>query len=88
MNNEHAIDSAADVSPWISVRDRLPDDPDDLVLASVTGKPKPNIELIGAVELAAYNVEDGWIIEEYPEWENAQVTYWMPIPEPPKGGKT
>mgnify|MGYP004463139769 CR=1 FL=1 len=83
-----AIDSAADVSPWISVRDRLPDDPDNMVLVSATGKPKPNIELIGAVELALYNAEEGWIIEEYPEWENAVITYWMPIPELPKGDKT
>lgn len=88
MNNEHAIDSAADVSPWISVRDRLPDNPDNLVLVRATGKPKPNIELIDAVQLALYNAEDGWIVDEYPEWENAAITCWMPIPEPPKGGKT
>ena len=74
------------VSQWISVRDKLPDAPDKLVLVSATGKPQPNIKLIDAVLLALYNAEDGWITEEYPEWENAVITYWMPIPEPPKGG--
>lgn len=73
------------VLQWISVRDKLPDDPDNLVLVLATGKPQSNIELIDGVQLALYNAEDGWSIEAYPEWENATITYWMPIPEPPKG---
>jgi hypothetical protein len=26
---------------------------------------------------------EGWLLEAYPEWENPQVTYWMPLPESP-----
>ena len=70
---------------WISVNDRMPDDYDNFMLAIVSGKPQSNIMLMGAVQLAMYSSEDGWIIEEYPEWNGAVVTHWMPLPEPPKG---
>lgn len=74
---------AADVSPvWISVNDRLPE-PDDLVLVIVSGKPNNNITLYEACELAEYDA-DGWILEMYPEWMDAVVTHWMPLPEPPR----
>lgn len=69
---------------WISVKDRLPEDSDILVLVIVNGDPKNNIHLIGAYEIASYSKDDGWIIEEYAEWENPDVTHWMPIPEPPE----
>lgn len=70
---------------WISVEDRLPDDHDNMMLAIVSGKPKRNIMLMGAVQLAMYSSDCGWIIEEYPEWNGAVVTHWMHLPEPPKG---
>lgn len=69
-------------SPWIDVHDRLPET-DDYVLAIANGKPKRNTTLIDAVELASYLESDGWFIEAYPEWENPNITYWMPIPEMP-----
>lgn len=70
-------------SPWISVKDRLPE-LEGVFLVIVDGKPKENIELIGSVELAEYWRDEGWFIEAYPEWENPNITYWMPIPETPK----
>ena len=70
---------------WIDVKDRLPAT-DDAVLAIASGKPMPNITLNGAYVLACYFSEDGWIIDEYPEWEAASVTHWMPLPDPPKEG--
>jgi len=70
--------------PWISVRDGLPET-EDLVLAIVSGKPKSNITLIDAPEIASYwRDDDGWLIDAYPDWDNPKVTYWMPIPEMPK----
>lgn len=72
------------MSDWISVNDRLPEDSDISILAIVNGVPKNNIHLIGAYEFAYYNKDDGWIIESYPEWENPDVTHWMPLPEQPK----
>ena len=69
--------------PWISVKDRLPE-LEGVFLVIVDGKPKENIELIGSVELAEYWRDEGWFIEAYPEWENPNITYWMPIPETPE----
>ena len=72
------------VQEWISVKDRLPDQSGE-VLVIVSGNPQKNITLNCAYELAEYDPYDGWIMEMWPEWEDAIVTHWMPIPEPPKG---
>ena len=78
--------TAADVAPvqWIRARDRKPEDSDEMVLAIVYGKPRRNIWLVGAYYLACYSRKEGWILEEYPEWEGACVTHWMPLPEAPE----
>jgi len=73
------------MSEWISVKERLPED-DVSVLAVVYGFPKAGIELRGAYQFAMYVAADGWIIGEYPAWEDANVTHWMPLPEPPAEG--
>ena len=70
-------------SPWISVKDRLPE-LEGVFLVIVYGKPKENIELIGSVEFAEYWKGEGWFVEAYPEWENPNITYWMSIPETPE----
>ena len=69
---------------WIPIEDRLPDEYDGLVLAQVSGKPRENITLNNALQLACYISEagEGWIVEEYPEWENPNVIAWRPLPEP------
>lgn len=72
------------MSEWISVKDRLPEY-DEAVLVVVSGKPHKNITLEDAIELAEY-AEDGWILEMWPEWMKAKVSYWMPMPEPPEEG--
>lgn len=72
------------VQEWISVNDRLPDGFGE-VLVIVSGKPQKNITLDAAYELAEYDHGEGWIIEMWPEWEDAVVTHWMPLPQPPKG---
>lgn len=71
------------VSGWISVKDRLPDDSDKIVLVIANGK-FGNITLDEAFELACYYKDDGWVLESYPDMENVRVTHWMPLPEPPK----
>lgn len=71
------------VLAWISVKDALPE-PDVSVLVIVNGKPHKNITLVGAYELAEFDSEEGWILEMWPEWMNAEVSHWMPLPEPPK----
>lgn len=67
---------------WISVKDRMPDN-EQFVLIIASGKPRENITLENAVVLAEYGSE-GWILEMWPEWSDPNVTYWMPLPEPPK----
>lgn len=67
---------------WIPVSEELPKNPDELVLVMVSGKPARNITLEKAHEIASYNADDGWILEMYPEWEDAQPIAWMPLPEP------
>ena len=71
---------------WIPVSERLPEDEDDgeTVLAVVFGKPHKNITLHHAIMTAEYFYQGGWLVKEYPEWENPTVTHWMPLPEPPE----
>lgn len=79
---------AADVisAEWIKADERLPDDERDgeTVLAIVSGKPHENITLCQAIMLAGYFGEEGWLVNEYPEWERPVVTHWMPLPGLPK----
>lgn len=70
---------------WISVEDRLPEDDGD-VLAIVSGYPTPNITLEDVLVVAAFCEGEGWYIGEYRDWDNPIITYWMPLPEPPKEG--
>lgn len=67
---------------WIPVGERLPENPDELVLVQVSGRPEKNIELIDACQLAQYDPEEGWILEMYPYWEDAHPVAWMTLPEP------
>ena len=69
---------------WISVKDRLPDG-NTAALVIVSGKPRKNITLDAAYELAEYDPIDGWILEMWPEWKGAVVTHLMPLPDFPKG---
>lgn len=73
---------------WIPVSERLPNDEKDgeTVLAVVFGKPHENITLYCALMTAGYFSGEGWVVNEYPEWENPIVTHWMPLPEPPEEG--
>lgn len=71
---------------WISVEERMPEDDGDL-LAIVSGYPTPNITLENVIVVAAYCGSEGWYVNEYPEWEDPTVTYWMPLPEPPEEGE-
>lgn len=67
---------------WVSVEERLPPEHEP-VLCIVNGKPKPNITLEEAYQFGSWNKADGWIIDEYLDWEDAVVLWWMPLPEPP-----
>lgn len=68
---------------WISVKDDLPRT-DEMVLVIASGK-VGNTTLDNALELAEFSVDEGWILEMFPEWEDPKVTHWMPLPELPDG---
>ena len=67
---------------WVRVEDAMPPEHEP-VLCIVDGKPKPNIMLEDAYQLGSWNKADGWIIDEWLDWEGANVTWWMPLPASP-----
>ena len=71
---------------WIPCSEQLPPHSDELLLIQCSGKPRKNIEFKDAFCLASYT-EVGWILELYPDWEDADVVAWKPLGEPyqPKG---
>lgn len=66
---------------WVSVEDRLPESGVP-VLVIVSGRPHKNIELVDAYEFAEHD-DSGWILQMYPAYKRAQVSYWRHLPEPP-----
>lgn len=55
---------------------------DKNVLVCVSGIFR-NISFLNAIQIGCYAGEEGWIIEGYEEWENANVSHWMPLPDMP-----
>ena len=64
---------------WISVEEQLPED-DVLVLVTVSGIYNA-LTFANAIQIGAYD-RDRWFIEGYEDWNNPNVTVWMPLPEP------
>lgn len=73
---------AAYIPVWVSVKDGMPKTGGQ-VLVIASGKPMSNLTLYDAYELAEYTPE-GWVFETWPEWEDANVTHWMPLPAAPE----
>ena len=67
---------------WVRVKDVMPPEHEP-VLCIVSGSPKPNIILDEAYQLGSWNKDDGWIIDEYLEWTDADVLWWRMLPVPP-----
>ena len=81
----HDIQAMPTLTPpneWVSVEDAMPPEHEP-VLCIVDGKPKPNITLEDAYQIGSWNKADGWIIDEYLDWEDADVSWWMSLPAPP-----
>ena len=79
---DEAADAIEELSKprWIPVAERLPDNIDEEVLVCNEGYGKDGT---GFATVAVYN-GNGWL----ECWERKQylacITYWMPLPEPPK----
>ena len=69
---DYLLDNGVTVHEWISVKDRLPED--DEVVIICTDK-----NFVYAGEL----IGDTWFLDN-DSW-TATVTHWMPTPKPPKG---
>lgn len=56
------------------------------VIAIVSGSPADGITLMGSYQTATYYGEDsaGWVVDEWPWWENPTVHCWQPTPEAPE----
>ena len=67
---------------WINAEIDLPADPDSMVLVIANGK-SGGVELIEAIQLATYSDDGGWVLEMWPECENFDVGWWMPLPPLP-----
>lgn len=65
---------------WIPVEERLPEE-DDIVLVTVSGLYN-HITFSDAIQLGILCANGEWFIEGYPEWDNPDVTAWMPLPGP------
>lgn len=83
---KRAIEEAPAVEPhceWINAKKQLPENPDEMVLCIVSGRYK-NLEFRKSYKIASFSWDLGWMLESYPEWETPEVSWWMPLPEPPK----
>ena len=54
------------------------------VIAIVSGSPTENITLHASYQTAFYIPEEGWAIDEWPEWETPEVICWQNCPEVPE----
>ncbi len=74
---------AAAFSPWADMEYEEPVDGIPYLLI-VSGKPRRNITMHHAYMLGTWLVGEGWILDEYPEWEDPTVHAWAELPDPPE----
>ena len=72
---DYLVKNGVTVQEWISVKDGLPESGKESVLIGLRW---------GEVDIGW--CEDGrWDSEFVNEYEDGEVTHWMPLPQPPKG---
>lgn len=72
---DHLIMNGVTVQEWIPVKDRLPENVKEGLLIALRW---------GEVDIGW--CEDGrWGSQFVDEYEDGEVTHWMPLPRPPKG---
>ena len=72
---DHLISNGVTVQEWISVKDKLPESGKEGVLIGLRW---------GEVDIG-WCEDDRWRSEFVNEYEDGEVTHWMPLPNPPKG---
>ena len=70
---ENLIANGVTVQEWISVKDMLPEDQEEVLVCT---RSKNGVR----------NIDKGYMaIDRFIHRGRAEVTHWMPLPEPPKG---
>ena len=89
---DHLIAHGATVQEWISVKDRLPSDEQDvLVIAHGWGGRLVYVGSYKRVEAqkswltGITNKSSEWLLWGWSYIKEPMVTHWMPLPHPPKG---
>ena len=86
---DHLIANGVTVQEWISVKDRLPDATGRYlavkkrIATDALGGNRTDIVILRFFEDSGFKMPihiPNWINEEI----NEEITYWMPLPEPPK----
>lgn len=97
---DHLIANGVTVQEWISVKDRLPEPEQGVILCTreieTYGKHHEKKKIYRNIYIGYFD-GDEWLTsychgceyifrmnEKYPN-ETIEVTHWMPLPEPPKG---
>ena len=81
MDKIEKLEELKDKLRWRVAAHELPVN-DDNVLVCVSGI-FGKIFFNNAIQVGCYAGEEGWIIDGYEEWENPQVSHWMPLPDMP-----
>ena len=71
---------------WISVEERLPE-PYDKCLVAIKVGDKNEVDLAERVKCFDIRTNEcyyEWLITN--DWDECEITHWMPLPEAPKGG--
>ena len=89
---QYLVDRGVTVPKWISVKDRLPDDEQEvLVIAHGWGGRLVYVGSHKRVEAqkswltGITNKSSEWLLWGWSYLKEPMVTHWMPIPQPPKG---
>lgn len=97
---DHLIRNGVTVQEWVSVKDRLPDPDQDVILCTreieTYGKHHEKKKIYRNIYMGYFDGNE-WLTsycygceyifrmnKKYPN-ETIEVTHWMPLPEPPKG---
>ena len=70
-----AVDYAPTIGGWISVKERMPEDYVNVLIAMT--------DVAGTFVAVAWRENNGWNDGEG-GWPDENVTHWMPLPEPPE----
>ena len=89
---EYLIEHGVTVQEWVSVKDRLPSDEQDVLVIAhgwdgrlvYVGSHK-RVEAKKSWLTGITNKSSEWLLWGWSYLKEPMVTHWMPLPEPPKG---